>query len=91
MIKRHSIKPEEVQDVLRKRMLVDGFDMTLDLKESRDGYLFDSKRGKRMLDFFTFVASSPLGMNHPKLNDEKFIMEIGRIALNKPSLSDIYA
>jgi len=44
-----------------------------------------------MLDFFTFVASSPLGMNHPKLNDEKFIMEIGRIALNKPSLSDIYA
>ena len=91
MIKRHSIKPEEVQDVLRKRMLVDGFDMTLDLKESKDGYLFDSKRGKRMLDFFTFVASSPLGMNHPKLNDEKFIMEIGRIALNKPSLSDIYA
>ncbi|MGV8017576.1 MAG: L-lysine 6-transaminase [Ignavibacteria bacterium] len=91
MIKRHSIKPEEVQDILRKRMLVDGFDMTLDLKESKDGYLFDSKRGKRMLDFFTFVASSPLGMNHPKLNDEKFIMEIGRIALNKPSLSDIYA
>ncbi len=91
MIKRHSIKPEEVQDVLRKRMLVDGFDMTLDLKESKDGYLFDSKRGKRMLDFFTFVASSPLGMNHPKLNDEKFITEIGRIALNKPSLSDIYA
>ncbi len=90
MIKRHSIKPEEVQEVLRKRMLVDGFDMTLDLRESKNGYLFDSKRKKRMLDFFTFVASSPLGMNHPKLNDEKFIMEIGKIALNKPSLSDIY-
>lgn len=90
MIKRHSIKPEEVQDVLRKRMLVDGFDMTLDLMESKNGYLYDSKRKKRMLDFFTFVASSPLGMNHPKLNDEKFIMEIGKIALNKPSLSDIY-
>ncbi|MDD5361523.1 MAG: L-lysine 6-transaminase [Ignavibacteria bacterium] len=91
MIKRHNFKPEEVQDILRKRMLVDGFDMTLDLHQSADGYLYDSKRKKKMLDFFTFVASSPLGMNHPKLNNEEFIMQIGRIALNKPSLSDIYA
>lgn len=85
------IRPEEVQDSLRKFMLVDGFDMTLDLHESKNGYLYDSKGKRNLLDFFTFVASNPLGMNHPKLNNPEFIEKIGKIALNKPSLSDIYA
>lgn len=85
------IRPEEVQDSLRKHMLVDGFDMTLDLLESKNGYLYDSKGKRNLLDFFTFVASNPLGMNHPKLNNPEFIEKIGKIALNKPSLSDIYA
>jgi L-lysine 6-transaminase len=29
-------------------------------------------------------------MNHPKLNNDEFIKEIGKVAVNKPSLSDIY-
>ena len=84
------IRPEEVQDSLKKFMLVDGFDMTLDLKDSIGSFLYDSKHKKKLLDFFTFVASSPLGMNHPKLNNEEFINLIGKIAISKPSLSDIY-
>ena len=86
-----SIQPDKVQDSLRKHMLVDGFDMTLDLDKSNHGYLYDSKSNKYFLDFFTFVASNPLGMNHPKLNNQEFINKIGKLALNKPSLSDIYA
>lgn len=85
------IRPEEVQDVLKKYMLVDGFDMTLDLHESKDGYLYDSKGKRKLIDFFTFFASNPLGMNHPKLNNPEFIEKIGKIALNKPSLSDVYS
>ena len=85
------IRPEEVQDSLKRFMLVDGFDMTLDLHESKDGYLYDSKGKRKLMDFFTFVASNPLGMNHPKLNNPEFIEKIGKIAINKPSLSDIYA
>ena len=84
------INPESVQDSLRKHMLVDGFDMTLDLYNSANGYIFDSKNNRQLLDFFTFVASNPLGMNHPKLCTEDFIHKIGKVALNKPSLSDIY-
>jgi L-lysine 6-transaminase len=84
------IRPEEVQDSLKKFMLVDGFDMTLDLTDSIGSFLYDSKHKKKLLDFFTFVASSPLGMNHPKLNNEEFINLIGKIAISKPSLSDIY-
>ncbi|MEO8664926.1 MAG: L-lysine 6-transaminase [Ignavibacteria bacterium] len=85
-----NVSPKNVQSTLKKFMLVDGFDITIDLNKSEGSYLYDSKHERKLLDFFTFVASNPLGMNHPKLNNEKFINEIGRIAVNKPSLSDIY-
>ncbi|MBS1518513.1 MAG: L-lysine 6-transaminase [Bacteroidetes bacterium] len=85
-----SIDPKNVQSELSKHMLVDGFDITIDIEKSKGAYIYDSKHGKNYLDFFTFVASHPLGMNHPKLNNEEFIRKIGKIAVNKPSLSDIY-
>ncbi len=84
------INAVNVQDVLRKYMLVDGFDVTVDLHKSRGSYIHDAKSGKSYLDFFTYVASHPLGMNHPALDNDEFISEIGKIAVNKPSLSDIY-
>lgn len=84
------IDPKNVQSTLKKFMLVDGFDITIDLNKSRGSYLYDSKHNRNLLDFFTFVSSNTLGMNHPKLYNEKFINEIGEIAVNKPSLSDIY-
>jgi len=84
------INPENVQDSLKNFMLVDGFDITLDLQKSKGAYIYDSKHQKRLLDFFTFVASNPLGMNHPKLCNDEFIFELGSVAVNKPSLSDVY-
>ncbi|MEO8210465.1 MAG: L-lysine 6-transaminase [bacterium] len=85
-----NVTPQNVQSTLKKFMLVDGFDITIDLNKSKGAYLYDSKHNRKLLDFFTFVASNPLGMNHPKLNNEAFIKEIGKVAVNKPSLSDIY-
>ncbi len=86
-----TISPEQVRSVLGKHMLTDGYEMVLDLEESEGPYLYDSKSGKRYLDFFTFFASNPLGMNHPKLaQDEDFVQKLARVAINKPSNSDIY-
>lgn len=86
-----TITPDQVRSVLSKHMLTDGYEMVLDLEESEGPYLYDSKSGKRYLDFFTFFASNPLGMNHPKLaQDDDFIAKLGRVAINKPSNSDIY-
>lgn len=86
-----SITPENVRSVLSKHMLTDGYEMVLDLEESEGAYLYDSKSGKRYLDFFTFFASNPLGMNHPKLaGDDDFVQRLARVAINKPSNSDIY-
>ena len=84
------VNPEAVHSLLRKYILVDGFDITLDLSKSKGAYIHDSKRNRDILDFFTFVASNSIGFNHPKMLTEEFINKIGTIALTKPSLSDIY-
>jgi|SRR5690554_5216169 len=82
------ISANDVHEILRQYMLVDGFDFVADLKNSHGIYLIDEKTGATYLDFFTFFASSPLGLNHPKLQEVKD--ELGFIAINKPSNSDIY-
>ncbi|MBI5809165.1 MAG: L-lysine 6-transaminase [Ignavibacteriales bacterium] len=84
------ISAENVHDILRTRMLVDGFDLVLDLKNSHGLTLVDEKTGDEYLDFFSFFASNPLGMNHPKMNTNEFKEELVIAAMNKPSNSDIY-
>ncbi len=85
------IKPSEVHQVLAKHMLADGFDMVIDLKKSQGSYIYDSRYGKRFLDFFSFFGSSALGMNHPKLATPEFLEKLSYVALNKPSNSDVYS
>ncbi|MBI2570377.1 MAG: L-lysine 6-transaminase [Candidatus Schekmanbacteria bacterium] len=86
-----TISPAAVHDTLRKHLLVDGFEIVLDLRRSKGSYLVDAKDGKRFLDFFTFFASNPLGMNHPKLaEDDAFLQRLTAAAVNKPSNSDIF-
>lgn len=84
------ISAENVHNILRTRMLVDGFDLVLDLKNSHGLTLIDEKTGDEYLDFFSFFASNPLGMNHPKMNTNEFKEELAIAAMNKPSNSDIY-
>lgn len=85
------IKPKNVRDVLNKHILADGYDMVLDLDKSKGAYLHDSVSGNDYLDFFTFFASNPLGMNHDRLAaDPDFIQTLGKAAINKPSNSDVY-
>lgn len=87
---RAHVAPSEVLRSLSRHILVDGFDVVVDLRRSCGSYLVDARTGKRYLDFFTYVASSPLGMNHPKLKTPDFLERLTAVALNKPSLSDIY-
>jgi len=84
------IEPDRVHQELSRSMLVDGFDLVLDLQRSAGSYLVDARDGRRFLDMFTFVASSALGMNHPALaDDEEFRVELLNAALNKPSNPDV--
>lgn len=86
-----TVKAGNVRSVLGKHLLTDGYNMVLDLEKSEGPYLYDAQSGKRYLDFFTFFASNPLGMNHPGLaGDKDFVDQLGKVAINKPSNSDIY-
>ena len=83
--------PGEVHHALRRHLLVDGFELVLDLEASRGSRLVDARDGTSYLDLFTFFASSALGMNHPALaEDPVFRDELLTAALNKPSNSDVY-
>ena len=90
LLNHNTINAQNVHEVLRQKMFIDGFDLVLDLENSRGLALIDEKTGDKYLDFFSFFASSPLGLNHPKVNSIDFKEEIVNAALNKPSNSDIY-
>ena len=85
-----TIEPKNVHKTLAKHILVDGFDLVLDLKKSKGCQIYDSITRKYLLDCFSFFATSPIGLNHPKLTTPDFIKKIGEVAVNKPTNSDIY-
>jgi len=62
----------------------------MDLKKSKGSWLFDSRRGRNILDFFSNFASCPIGYNHPRLDTPEFRERIVEVALNKPANSDIF-
>ena len=85
-----SIEPAEVHKTLGKYMLVDGYPIVLDLEKSKGSWVYDSLNDKKYLDFFTFFASNPIGHNHPGLLEKDFLEKLARVAVNKPSNSDLY-
>jgi len=71
-------------------MLIDGLDLVLDLKKGKGCRIYNSRKGKYMLDCFSFFATAPVGCNHPKLTTPEFIKKMGEVAVNKPTNSDLY-
>ncbi len=84
------VQPGEVHSVLARHMLADGYDIVMDLRKSKGSWLFDSRRGRLVLDFFTNFASAPIGYNHPRIDTPEFRERLADVALNKPANSDIY-
>ncbi len=84
------IPPGKVKAVLSKHLPLSDFGIVVDLARSRGRRIRDAATGKTYLDFFSFYASSPLGMNHPKLRTREFSERLLREAACKPSNPDIY-
>jgi L-lysine 6-transaminase len=85
-----AVPADRVHETIARHMLADGFEFVLDLENSYGSTLVDARDGTRYLDLFTFFASSALGMNHPALTNDEARAELGAVAANKPSNSDIY-
>ena len=77
-------------EILRRRLLVDGFNVVMDLEASRGCYLRDALTGQSFLDFYSFFASQPVSYHHPGLDDPTFRQRLLSAALTKVANSDVY-
>jgi L-lysine 6-transaminase len=84
------VTPDQVHATLAKHMLADGFDFVLDLDKSRGIWLHDSRGNKTLMDFFSFFASNPVGMNHPGMGTPEFQARLLKSALHNVTNSDVY-
>ena len=86
---------DAVRSTLGRHLLTDGYPIVLDMEASQGAYLRDAATGRDYVDFFTFYASNPLGMNHPMLAGDSpeaqgFRERLMDAALNKVANSDVY-
>ncbi|MEG0931674.1 L-lysine 6-transaminase [Algoriella sp.] len=76
-----------VHERLAKHILADGYPIVMDMDKSHGSYVVD-ENGVEYLDMFSMFASTAIGYNHPHLMEK--IEFLGRNAVNKPAMSDIY-
>jgi L-lysine 6-transaminase len=85
------VSPAEVHTVLGRHTQADGFDLVFDYEKSHGAWLHDARTGREYLDFVTFIASNPIGYNHPGMKDPEFLKVLHRVVQLKPALSDFYS
>ncbi len=90
MYKQLIVPASEVHDTLRRHLLVDGYPMVVDLERSSGSTIRDARTGKEYLDFFSFFASNPIGMNHPGMADAAIRERLAQAAVTKVSNADYY-
>ncbi len=82
--------PQNVQQAISKHMLVDVVPLIVDLERSKGNRIFCSKSSKYYLDCFGYIASNPIGHNHPLMFDKGFEEKLLRGSRAKPSNADFY-
>lgn len=77
--------------VLKRRLLVDGWPIVIDIPKSKGAYLYNQLDKKTYLDFYSFFGSLSLGFNHPGLKNKLFLKALQEVSAIKPALSDVYS
>jgi L-lysine 6-transaminase len=88
---RMKISPDTVLDELRRHMLVDGFEIVVDLERSRGNRIYDLHTDREILDMYSFYASMPIGYNHPYFDNPDVREDLANAALCKVANSDVYS
>ncbi|MBA2431196.1 MAG: L-lysine 6-transaminase [Chthoniobacterales bacterium] len=76
---------------LERHILMDGFKIVFDLERSRGSYMYDAATGHRLIDFYGFFGSVPVGFNHPHFDRPEVKEELLRAAKTKIANSDVYS
>lgn len=82
---------QKALDVLKRRILVDGFHIVVDLKKSKGACVYNELDKKTYLDFYSFFATLPVGFNHPGLKNRAYQKALLETAQTKVALSDVYS
>ena len=76
---------------LQRHILMDGFQIVFDLEKSRGSYIHDATTGRRIIDFYGFFGSVPVGFNHPHFERDDVKQELLCAARTKIANSDVYS
>jgi len=76
---------------LEQHVLLDGFRIVFDLERSRGSYMYDAATGHRLIDFYGFFGSVPVGYNHPHFDQAEVQRELLCAAKTKIANSDVYS
>ena len=87
----HQSQASEALTKLERHILMDGFRIVFDLERSRGSYLYDGATGHRLIDFYGFFGSVPVGFNHPHFSKPEVEEELLRASKTKVANSDVYS
>jgi L-lysine 6-transaminase len=78
-------------EILEQHVLLDGFKIVFDDAKSSGSYLYNAASDSRLIDFYGFFGSLPVGYNHPHFADPAVQKELARAASIKVANSDVYS
>src|SRR5262245_46292196 len=84
------IDPAAVVPELKKHVLVDGFQLVVDLQRSQGSHFHDAGSNRTFVDLYGFYASMPIGFNHPHFDEPEVRDELLEAARTKVANSDVY-
>jgi L-lysine 6-transaminase len=87
----HSEPKSRVLDQIAEHILLDGFRVVIDLDKSEGSYLYDSAHDRRLIDFYGFFGSNPVGFNHPYFEKPEVQKDLLCAAKIKIANSDVYS
>lgn len=85
-----SVLPSGVVESLQHHILVDGFKLVFDIKNSRGSRFIDAATGREYIDLYGFYASQPIGFNHPHLSRPEVEADLLAAAKIKVANADVY-
>ncbi|HEX8280560.1 MAG TPA: aminotransferase class III-fold pyridoxal phosphate-dependent enzyme, partial [Chthoniobacterales bacterium] len=88
---KHKRSAADALKSLEEHILMDGFRIVFDLEKSRGSYIHDAATGQRLIDFYGFFGSVPVGFNHPYFDEPEVQQELLCAAKTKIANSDVYS
>jgi L-lysine 6-transaminase len=85
------INPDEVLTELKKHILLDGFELVVDLERSTGSHFHDAHGNRTLIDMYGFYASMPVGFNHPYFDRPEVREKLLAASMVKVANSDVYS